>query len=177
MAVKKPTTECVPITIERMQSDDVEKVAELDRECFPTPWSASAYATEVRNPSAYYVVARADGEIIGYAGMWLIMDEAHITTLGVDPDYRGKKVGERILVHLLDEAIQRGAQRATLEVREHNTAAQRLYDKYAFHTVAVRKAYYTDNREDALVMWIDDMRSPDFLRDFRMRKQQLAQEA
>jgi len=177
MAVKKPATEQVPIMIERMQSSDVEEVAELDKKCFPTPWSVSAYATEVQNLSAYYVVARAEGSILGFAGMWLIMDEAHITTLGVDPECRGRKIGERMLVELLDEAFHRGARRATLEVRKQNTVAQKLYEKYGFQTVAVRKAYYADNNEDALVMWINDMWSADFLRNFRMRKEQLAQEA
>ncbi len=176
MAVKKPVTEHVPIAIARMQPEDIEQVVELDSKCFPVPWSAGAYNTEVRNPSAYYVVARAGGKIVGYAGMWLIMDEAHITTIGVDPEFRGRKVGERILVNLLEEAIHRGARRATLEVRRTNAVAQNLYHKYDFHTVAIRRAYYTDNNEDALVMWVDDMWNADFLRMFRDHKEQLASE-
>lgn len=176
MAVKKPVTEHVSVTIDRMQPEDIDRVVELDAKCFPLPWSAGAYNTEVRNPSAYYIVARADGTVVGYAGMWLIMDEAHITTVGVDPEFRGRKVGERILVNLLDEAVHRGARRATLEVRRTNSVAQNLYHKYNFHTVAIRKAYYTDNNEDAFVMWIDDMWSAGFLRMFRERKERLASE-
>ncbi len=174
MAIKKPVTDHNCVTIETMQPEDIEQVAELDKKCFPVPWSAGAYNTEVRNPSAYYIVARADGRIVGYAGMWLIMDEAHITTIGVDPEFRGRKIGERILVNLLDEAVHRGARRATLEVRRSNSIAQNLYQKYDFHTVAVRKGYYTDNNEDAFVMWVDDMWSADFLRMFRQRKERLA---
>lgn len=176
MAIKKPRTDHVSIAIERMQPEDVERVVELDQECFPLPWSAGAYNTEVRNPSAYYIVARANGEIVGYGGMWLIMDEAHITTVGVDPEFRGRKVGERILINILDEAIHRGARRATLEVRRTNSIAQKLYHKYKFQTVAIRKAYYSDNNEDALVMWVEDMWSADFLRLFREQKEQLMQE-
>jgi ribosomal-protein-alanine N-acetyltransferase len=161
------------IRIEQMRVEDVEEVAELDKKCFPTPWSAGAYMNEVNNHSAYYVVARVDHRIISFAGMWLIMDEAHITTIGVDPEFRGQKIGERILIHILDEAVHQGARRVTLEVRKSNSVAQNLYDKYMFHTVAVRKAYYTNNDEDALVMWIDDMWSSDFLKTLRKRKDEL----
>ena len=161
------------IQIELMTVDDVEVVAELDKQCFPSPWTVGAYLNEVHNPSAYYVVARVDSRIIGYAGLWLIMDEAHITTIGVAPELRGQKIGESILIHILDEAIHRGARRVTLEVRKSNLIAQRLYDKYGFHTVAVRKAYYTNNNEDALVMWVDDMWNNDFLKILRKHKEEL----
>jgi ribosomal-protein-alanine N-acetyltransferase len=110
---------------------------------------------------------------VGYAGMWLIMDEAHITTLGVDPDFRGMKIGEQILINILDEAVSRGARRATLEVRRNNSVAQSLYAKYGFHTVAIRKGYYANNNEDAFVMWVDDMWSDDFLRTLRIRAEAL----
>lgn len=173
MATEEVTQSQTPISIQRMQNGDVETVAELDKICFPTPWTASAYYTEVHNPSAYYIVARASGRIVGYAGMWVIMDEAHITTIGVDPEFRGRKVGERMLVHLLDEAIHRGARRATLEVRRHNLVAQNLYTKYGFQIVAVRKGYYSNNNEDAFVMWTNDMWSPEFLRLLREHKEEL----
>ncbi len=173
MAVERPVKAPVSLTIERMQPGDVEQVAELDKQCFPMPWSVSAYTTEVGNPSAYYVVARAEGVIIGYAGAWFIMDESHITTIGVAPGFRGRKVGERILVHILEEAVHRGARRATLEVRRTNSAAQNLYHKYGFSTVAIRKGYYTDNGEDAFVMWVDDMWSDDFLRVLREARERL----
>ena len=159
--------------IGRMRDEDVEIVAALDRKCFPTPWSVSAYITEVHNPSGYYIVAKSDGRVVGYAGMWLIMDESHITTIGVEPSFRGMKIGERMLVNLLDEAVHRGARRATLEVRRHNLVAQNLYLKYCFRFAAVRKGYYTNNNEDALVMWVDDMSSDDFLKVFRTRKAEL----
>jgi len=177
MVIEKEAETYVPIHIERMQSEDAETVAELDEKCFPTPWSVGAFLNEVNNPSAYYVVARAKGSIVGYAGMWLIMDEAHITTFGVDPEFRRKKIAERMLVHLLDEAIHRGIRRITLEVRRHNQAAQNLYGKYRFHVVAIRKGYYTNNNEDAFVMWVDDLWNTDFLKTLRIQKEKLGQQA
>lgn len=167
----------VPMQIDRMQVEDIDQVVELDKKCFPTPWSASAYSTEVHNSSAYYIVARTGSRIAGFAGMWLVMDEAHITTIGVTPEVRGRKIGERMLVHLLDEAVHRGVRRATLEVRKGNRAAQTLYHKYGFRVVAVRKGYYTNNNEDALVMWVDDMWDVEFLKTFRMRKEELGEAA
>lgn len=172
IAERGPDT-CIPIRIERMKASDVQTVADLDKRCFPSPWSVNAYANEIHNPSAYYIVARTGYDIVGYAGVWLIMDEAHVTTIGVAPEHRGKKIGERMLVHLLDEAIHRGARRATLEVRKSNEVAQNLYYKYGFHVAAVRKGYYTNNNEDAFVMWVDDMWDPAFLKALRTRKEDL----
>lgn len=153
--------------------DDVEYVAELDRICFPTPWSVSAYITETHNPAGFYIVAREDERIVGFAGEWLVMDEAHITTIGVDPEYRRRKIGERMLVRLLDEAIMRGARRVSLEVRRYNHAAQTLYRKYMFEEMAIRKGYYSNNNEDALVMWINDMQSPEFKEVFDRNRDSL----
>jgi ribosomal-protein-alanine N-acetyltransferase len=165
------------IQIEPMRIDDVEQVAALDEKCFPTPWSESAYITEVYNQSAFYVVARIGEQVVGYAGAWLIMDEAHITTLGVDPEYQGRGIGERLLASLLEEAIRRGVERSTLEVRRHNYVAQRLYRKYGFCPVAVRKGYYTNNNEDGIVMWIEDMRDPGFLQVFAKNEEALGEPA
>lgn len=173
MIAKKSADKQIQITIEQMKPEDIEAVAELDTKCFPTPWSVSAYSTEVHNPNAYYIVARHNSKIVGYAGMWLVMEEAHITTIGVDPDFRGMKIGERMLVNLLDEAIHRGARRATLEVREHNLIAQNLYRKYGFYVAAIRRGYYTDNNENALVMWIDDLWDENFLRNLRINREKL----
>lgn len=173
MVIEKAPGIEAQIHIERMRMGDVERVTELDEKCFPAPWSIHAYRTEVNNPSAYYVVARVDDAIVGYAGMWIIMDEAHITTIGVDPNFRGKKIGKRLLVNILDEAMHRGARRATLEVRRHNPPAQNLYHKYGFHQVAIRKGYYTNNNEDAFIMWIDDMLDADFLKNFEKHKEEL----
>ncbi len=169
----------MPVLIElrRMQREDVPRVMEIERECFPTPWHESAYLTELSNRSAFYVVACVDSQIVGYAGMWIIMDEAHITTLGVARDRRGLKIGERLLVALLDESMKRRVRRATLEVRQSNVVAQNLYRKYCFIPAAIRRGYYTDNHEDAVVMWIDNLNEPDFLQKYDQNKERLQVDA
>jgi ribosomal-protein-alanine N-acetyltransferase len=159
-----------------MQVAEVPRVMEIERECFATPWHESAYLTEVTNKSAYYIVACVGDEIVGFAGMWVIMDESHITTVGVARDHRGKKIGELLLVGLLDEAMLRGANRATLEVRESNKVAQNLYKKYSFMPAAVRRGYYTDNHENAVVMWVDNMGSDSFRDKYTELKQRLEKE-
>jgi ribosomal-protein-alanine N-acetyltransferase len=148
------------IRIARMRVEDVEHVSRVERRCYTLTWSSSAYITEIGNPSAYYTVAKDETDaVVGYAGMWVIMDEIHITTIAVDPVQRGRKVGERLLYDLLEEGMSRGGERATLEVRERNTVAHNLYLKYGFEDVAVRKRYYSDNNENAIIMWANNMLS------------------
>lgn len=161
------------VEIRRMQKEDVPAVMVIELECFAVPWRESAYLTEISNHSAYYIVACIDGEIVGYGGMWVIMDESHITTLGVSKAHRGQKIGERVLVALLEEARRHNARRATLEVRESNTIAQNLYRKYGFQPAAIRRAYYTDNHENALVMWIDNLSGLGYTAMFTELKQHL----
>lgn len=145
------------VQVRPLRGSDIEQVSRIERRSFTSPWNTQAYVTEIANPSACYLAALIGDKLVGYTGMWVIMEEAHITTLAVDPDHRGQRIGERLLSDLLLRAQKRGATRATLEVRAGNEAAQRLYAKYGFQAVHVRRAYYSDNNEDALVMWIDDM--------------------
>jgi ribosomal-protein-alanine N-acetyltransferase len=105
-------------------------------------------------------VARADGEIVGYGGMWLMVDEAHITTFAVHPAWRRQRIGERLLLAFLDLAVERGAHEATLEVRLSNVPARRLYEKYGFRPVGLRPRYYSDDNEDALIMTTDALGAP-----------------
>ena len=147
------------VALAPMTMEDLARVLEIERESFRTPWPADAYVHELReNRLAAYIVARADAAVVGYAGMWVILDEAHITTIAVDPRYRGQHIGERLLVGLIDAAIDRGARWMTLEVRRSNTTAQALYRKYGFREIGTRKGYYSDNREDAIVMWTGSLR-------------------
>jgi ribosomal-protein-alanine N-acetyltransferase len=158
------------IVIERMSHDDVPAVMAVDKLCFPTPWSENAYRSEMGNVCAYYLVARLprrrfgapaerEERVVGFAGAWLVMDEAHITTIGVHPDYRRHGVGEQLFAALLREAAARGVRRASLEVRETNQAAQSLYAKYQFIPIARRRRYYSDTGEDAIVMWVEDLQT------------------
>ena len=159
-----------PVSIEPMRLSDMEDVLRIDKKCFPTPWLPSAFQTELSNRAASYLLARLGGEIVGFGGQWVIMGEMHITTLAVDPAHQGRKIGERLLLTLLEEGVLQGASRCTLEVREGNRAAQHLYRKYGFRNAAVRKNYYSDNGENATVMWADDIHTSQykqFLRDMR----------
>jgi ribosomal-protein-alanine N-acetyltransferase len=147
------------LRLAQMDMDDVPEIMAVDRLCFRAPWSENAYQSELKNSVAFYLVARCDGVLVGFGGAWLVMDEAHVTTLGVHPDYRGRGIGERLFAEMLAEAIRRGVQRASLEVRESNDSARRLYEKYGFTPVARRRGYYSDNGEDAVVMWVDNLTS------------------
>jgi ribosomal-protein-alanine N-acetyltransferase len=113
--------------------------------------------------------------IIGYAGLWLMTDEAHITTIAVDPDFQGNGIGELLLVGLIDRARQIGARWLTLEVRVSNEVAQRLYEKYTFKEMGLRRRYYSDNGEDALVMWTDPIDSDTFQETLQRNRDALIQ--
>ncbi len=162
-----------PISIELMRHTDMEAVARIDRRCFPSPWLPTSYLTELSNRAACYLVARQGAEVVAYAGAWVIMEEGHITTLAVDPAQQGRKIGERLLIALMEEAILRGASHVTLEVRESNRAAQRLYCKYGFRNVALRKNYYTDNGENALVMWAEEINTTAYALRLRGLREQV----
>jgi ribosomal-protein-alanine N-acetyltransferase len=139
--------------IEAMRVEDIPAVQEIERASFTTPWPPQAYRSELEtNRLAAYVVARVGDVLVGFAGIWLMVDEAHITTFAVHPGWRRRRIGERMLLAVLDQALARGAREATLEVRLSNLAARRLYEKYGFRPVGLRPRYYSDDGEDALVM-------------------------
>ena len=141
------------ILIEPMSLADVPDVHRIERASFSVPWPDDAYRAELTgNRLAAYLVARADGAVVGYGGIWMMVDEAHITTFAIEPSWRRQRLGETLLVALLDLAIARRAREATLEVRLSNVPARRLYEKYGFLPVGVRPRYYSDNGEDALIM-------------------------
>lgn len=151
------------VSLESMRMGDIPRVLEIEQESFRSPWPRDAYTHELtENRLAAYIVARTDGEIVGYAGMWIILDEAHVTTIAVDPAYRGQHIGERLLVGLIDAGLARDARWMTLEVRKSNATAQALYKKYGFREIGVRKGYYSDNREDAIVMWSGNLQERDY---------------
>jgi ribosomal-protein-alanine N-acetyltransferase len=158
-------------TIKPMKLEDIGSVLEIEQMSFPTPWPRDAYYHELReNRLACYLVAREFHRIVGYAGMWVILDEAHVTTIAVDPLHRRRRIGERLVVALLEEAMKRGARWVTLEVRKSNLGAQTLYRKYGFKDIGIRKAYYSDNREDAIVMWTGNLWEDAFQERFRTNR-------
>lgn len=142
---------------------DLDQVAEIDRASFPTPWPKGAFLYEIkRQRNAVCWVAEItgdDGQKIVAAAIvvWLIVDEAHIGTLAVKPGYRRHKIAQRLLARSLIESHQRGAHRAMLEVRKSNQAAQNLYQKCGFEAVGLRKDYYKDTHEDAILMTLEEI--------------------
>ncbi|MGC8484836.1 MAG: ribosomal protein S18-alanine N-acetyltransferase, partial [Candidatus Baltobacteraceae bacterium] len=147
-----------PLLIEAMQLEDVSAVTRIELLSFSTQWPHDAFANELRsNKLAHYFVGRVGSRIVAYGGIWVILEDSHVTTIAVDPELRGRRYGERMLLHLLDTAIELGAAWMTLEVRESNVSAQQLYQKYGFTTVTTRKSYYSDNNESALVMWAGNL--------------------
>ena len=154
MAADGPTPQTVQFR--GMQTDDISRISELEKECFPTPWTEDAFYNElVHNHFAHYIVMLWKDVVIGYAGMWTIMDEAHITNIALTGEYRGRKLGERMMMELMNRAAGHGMKRITLEVRVSNVIAQRLYEKFGFRAEGVRRGYYSDNGEDAIIMWAE----------------------
>lgn len=150
-----------PVVVDPMRLDDVTAVHEIERLSFRTPWPAYAFEQELKgNRLARYVVARAGERVVGFAGLWMMVDEAHITTFGVHPDWRRQGIGRQLLVNLVELATAIGASRMTLEVRTSNAAAQALYRSFGFEVAGTRPRYYTDDGEDALVMTTPPLRDP-----------------
>ncbi|WP_026582797.1 ribosomal protein S18-alanine N-acetyltransferase [Bacillus sp. J33] len=144
------------LTFRFMNEQDIDEVLEIEYKSFATPWSREAFYNEItQNQFAVYVVLEEEDKVIGYCGMWIVVDEAHITNVALLPEYRGRKLGEALMRKGMAVAVEMGAKTMTLEVRVSNFTAQSLYRKLGFQDGAIRKNYYTDNQEDALVMWVN----------------------
>lgn len=140
--------------IRRAETEDADFMSLVDLECFSIPWSSDAFRREiVQNRIAFYVVAEHEEKIVGYMGFWRIENEAHITNVAVLPEYRRRKVGAKLIEHVMDFAREVGIDAYTLEVRRSNTAAINLYEGFGFEEEGVRPGYYFDNGEDAIIMW------------------------
>jgi ribosomal-protein-alanine N-acetyltransferase len=151
------------LLIEPMRLDDLDDVHQIELASFSSPWPPNAYRSELETSRlANYLVVRAAGRLIAFGGMWLMVDEAHITTFAVHPAWRRQRIGERLLLAFLDLAIDRHAREATLEVRLSNIGARRLYEKYGFRPVGLRPRYYSDDGEDALIMTTEPLGDPSF---------------
>jgi len=135
---------------------DVDAVMVIERASFTAPWSRNAFMGELtENHFARYQVLQRGHAVIGYGGMWVIIDEAHVTNIAVLPAFRGQGLGERLLRQLMADAMACGARKMTLEVRVSNDTAKSLYRKLGFQEGGIRRGYYTDNHEDAIVMFMD----------------------
>lgn len=141
-----------------MVTADVDMVAEVEKQSFVVAWSRDAFQLEMEeNELAHYFVAEAQGQVVGYAGMWIILDEAHITNVAVLPQYRGMGMGAALMAALMSFAVSQGVACMTLEVRQSNDVAKRLYESLGFAARGLRRQYYTDTQEDAVIMWLDDL--------------------
>ncbi len=148
-----------PVRFADMELRHLSAVLDIERRSFPTAWSERAFVSELtQNAYAHYIVALRGQRVVGYAGMWLILDEAHITNIAIHPSERGRGLGDATLSELQRRAEEHGCVRMTLEVRPSNAVARALYGKHGFVARGVRPAYYTDTHEDAIIMWKDDLK-------------------
>jgi ribosomal-protein-alanine N-acetyltransferase len=169
------------LALELMREQDVATVQEIERDIFATPWPRNAYYRELASrSSAHYVVLRQEGivelpvrapsdidpTIVGYGGMWRMYDEAHVTTIGIRRDLHHQGYGRILFAGLVQAAYDMGAKWVTLEVRTSNDNAMKMYEAFSFKVIGRRKGYYTDNGEDAIVMWSDSIHSPRFRRAY-----------
>lgn len=179
--------------VQPMTLADLDQVMAIEHLSFSAPWSRRAYEYEItQNEYSTMLVARAApalkgrmpgllhwlgicrrGPALGYAGAWLLVDEIHLSTIAVHPEWRGRGLGELLLITVLERGAQQGARRATLEVRVSNSAAQGLYRKYGFETVASQRRYYADNNEDAYIMATPGFESIEFQTNLRQRRDDL----
>ncbi len=153
------------VVIRRMGREDLDAVTAIEQATFAIPWSRESFRQELeRNVAARYLVAEADGQVVGYAGAWVILDESHITNIAVEESERGRGYGRKLVEALMQYISNLGASYATLEVRVSNERAQRLYQSVGFVRVGKRKRYYEDNGEDAWLMVCERMpeADPDF---------------
>src|SRR5574344_1045532 len=147
------------ITIKPMEKNEVEMVLEIEEQAYGEHhWSKDSFYGELTNKLAHYYSAFSeDGQLLGYAGAWHVIDEGHITTIAVKPEFKRKKIGEALLNKILEDCYKAEIKYITLEVRKSNEPAIALYEKYGFKSLGVRKGYYQNNNEDALIMWTENI--------------------
>lgn len=142
------------ISIRRMEEKDLDRIMEIEKDCFTTPWSRESFSIEItQNLLARYIVAEIDEVVVGYGGIWMIVGEGHITNIAVESKHRKMGAGRKLVEGLIDLSEDMQVTSMTLEVRQSNVAAQNLYKQYGFIEHGIRPNYYADDREDAIIMW------------------------
>ncbi|MBQ7667811.1 MAG: ribosomal protein S18-alanine N-acetyltransferase [Clostridia bacterium] len=141
------------IVIELMKVDDIKNVLEVEEKSFTIPWHKESFENELKNNLALYLVAKVENKAVGYVGVWRVLDEGHITNVAVHPDYRRRGIAKALVSELLLLCEKDGITSFTLEVRKSNKVAYELYKKLGFKEEGIRKKYYADNNEDAIIMW------------------------
>lgn len=159
-----------------MQQQDIEQIMTIEKVSFgPFHWTEQAFSMEMENELGNYLTAfdKSTGELIGYCGYWLILDEAHVTTIAVRPERRKEYIGEVLLQKMIESGYKKEAKWFTLEVRTSNVSAQNLYFKYGFKSLGLRQKYYQDNNEDALIMWTENIWDSKFKDQLELLKNEL----
>lgn len=150
--------EITQLDIKPMGLGHINEIVEIEDLVFPTPWSKQSFIYElVHNDHAYYLVALYQEKVVGYGGFWLVFDEAHVTNIGIHPEFQGRQIGQILLTRLIKLAAGLGGERMTLEVRPSNDRALKLYHRLGFQQQGIRKGYYSDTKEDAIIMWLDTL--------------------
>lgn len=164
----------LPVLIRGMKLPDLEQVYAIEIASYAQPWPMSCFYDELtRNHYARYTVAEHEGQVVGYAGQWIIAGEAHITNVAVDFGFRRHRIAEQLLIDTIDYTLEQRAFAIFLEVRRYNLAAQRLYTRYRFMPFRVRESYYADNREDAIEMRVESTEDERFLSNYRRCRREL----
>lgn len=147
------------VLVRLIEEKDLHDIIEISALSFSLPWSEASYMQELSNPIAKYLVAVVDNKVVGFAGTWIVLNESHITNIAVHPNYRKQQIGSKLLEELLKYCDSLGCTQYELEVRMSNKAAQALYSKFGFKENGIRKGYYADNKEDAILMWLQTKKS------------------
>ncbi len=156
--VPAPVPDALEVHLVPMRRRHLRSVLRIEAQVYPRPWSLALFMSELSlRTTRSYMVARAEGNVVGYAGLMLAGEDAHVTTIAVDPAWHRHRIATRLLLQLARETVRRGAQNLTLEVRVSNHGAQALYRQFGFRPAGVRKNYYVETNEDALVMWAEDV--------------------
>ncbi|HSI72829.1 MAG TPA: ribosomal protein S18-alanine N-acetyltransferase [Fimbriimonas sp.] len=142
-----------------LNESHIPPILEIENEANSAPWTERSFKNELGNPDRIFLVALLEGKVVGYGGIWLIIDEAHVTTVAVAAEHRQKGIGRRLMIELLERAKSEGMTCSTLEVRASNSPALNLYAELGYKDTARRKKYYPDNQEDAVVMWMYDLQA------------------
>jgi ribosomal-protein-alanine N-acetyltransferase len=160
MAARLPDPDALEVTVGPMRRRHLRGVLRIEQQVYPRPWSLGLFMGELAfGRTRVYVVARVGSTVVGYGGLMLVAEDGHVTTLAVDPRWHRMQIGTRLLHALATEAVARGARNLTLEVRASNAAAQELYRGFGFAPAGIRKGYYVETKEDAIVMWANDVDS------------------
>lgn len=160
---RKRDVEPGPVELTAMRRRHLRQVLRIEGQVYPRPWSSALFLQEIaRKSDRLYLVAKVDGEVIGYGGSIVAVPEAHITTIAVDPEFQRQKIGTRLMLALIDGAIDKGCHSISLEVRRSNLAAQQMYERFGFRPAGVRRGYYIETGEDAIVMWAEGIETPQY---------------